>query len=284
MISVLILTKNEEADLSECLATLRWCDDIHVFDSLSSDRTAEIAHAAGARVSKRAFDNYAAQRNAALKNLRFKHAWVLSLDADERVPAALAEEIRTFAMRASDQVAAARIRRRDFFQGRWLKHAQISPYYIRLFRPERVHYEREINEILVVDGQVVNLAEPFDHHPFSKGISHWIARHNRYSTMEAERAILERRSSGRFAWRAALFDRDFHVRRRHQKGIFYRLPGRPFLKLIYMLVWRRAFLDGRPGVTYATLQAIYEYFIVLKEREFVDRGPVPQTSRLETDS
>jgi len=272
MISVLILTANEEADLPRCLASVAgWSDDIFVFDSGSQDRTCQIARETGAQVAQRKFDNYAAQRNAALHTLPFRHPWVLSLDADEMLPAAAAAEMGAFAAAAPAHVAAARIRRRDFFQGRWLKHAQISPFYVRLVRPGRVRYEREINEVLLVDGEVAELSEPFDHHPFSKGIAHWLDRHNRYSSMEARRALQERGAAD-FSWRQALFAADFNVRRRHQKGIYYRLPGRPWLKLAYMLGWRRAFLDGGPGVTYAVLQAVYEYFIVLKERELRGTG------------
>jgi hypothetical protein len=65
----------------------------------------------------------------------------------------------------------------------------------------------------------------------------------------------------------ALFAKDFNERRRHQKALFYRMPARPLIKFLYMMIWRRAFLDGRAGVTYAVLQSIYEYFIVLKTRE-----------------
>jgi len=267
MISTLVLTRNEEDDLPGCLASLDWCDDVHVFDSQSEDGTVEVARAAGASVSQRRFDNYAAQRNAALATLPFRHPWVLSVDADERIPDALAAEIRTFAASAPDSVAAARIRRRDFYLGRWLRHAQISPYFVRLVRTGRARYEREINEVLVAEGAVATLHEPFDHFPFSKGLGHWIARHNRYSSMEAERALAERAQAGAFTWRAALLDPDFNGRRRHQKGLFYRAPARPLLKLAYMLAYRRAFLDGWPGVHYALLQTIYEYFIVAKERE-----------------
>ena len=269
MISVIILTKNEAADLPACLASVSWSDDVHVFDSGSTDLTQAIARAAGASVHERAFTNYADQRNAALTTVRYVHDWVLILDADERVPPALAEEMGRFVTLSSPiaSVVAARLRRRDFLFGRWLKHAQISPFYIRLVRPKKVHYEREINEVLVPHGAVVDLVEPFDHFPFSKGISHWIDKHNGYSTMEAQRAIAERRSGEAFSWKKAFLTRDFNVRRYHQKGLFYRLPGRPLIKLVYMLVFRRAILDGRVGIIYSLLQVFYEYFIVLKERE-----------------
>ena len=86
-ISVLILTLNEEGNLADCIDSCGWSDDIVVFDSLSHDRTVEIARAKGARVFERRFDNYAAQRNAALTTVSYKHEWVLMVDADERVPA-----------------------------------------------------------------------------------------------------------------------------------------------------------------------------------------------------
>jgi hypothetical protein len=84
--------------------------------------------------------------------------------------------------------------------------------------------------------------------------------------MEA-RLIVEGGGLERPSVRKALASRDFHERRLHQKALFYRLPGRPLLKWLYMIFVRRAFLDGRPGLTYARLQAIYEYMIVLKTRE-----------------
>jgi len=69
------------------------------------------------------------------------------------------------------------------------------------------------------------------------------------------------------SWRTALFGADFNERRVHQKALFYRLPGRPLIKLAYMLIWRRGLLDGMAGVRYALLQSIYEYLIVLKVKE-----------------
>lgn len=84
MISILILTRNEQRDLPDCLASVDWSDDIHVFDSFSTDDTVAIAQAAGAHVHQRVFDDYATHRNAALTTIPFKHPWVFLLDADER--------------------------------------------------------------------------------------------------------------------------------------------------------------------------------------------------------
>jgi glycosyltransferase involved in cell wall biosynthesis len=278
-ISVLILTKNEELDLPACLDSVTWSDDVHVFDSQSTDRTVQLATARGAHVTQRRFDDYASQRNAALHGLAFKHAWVLTLDADERVPAPLAAALARFAAAPTPDVAACRLRRRDFLGGTWLKHSQISPFYVRLVRPERVRYERAVNEVLRVDGPIQDLDEPFDHYPFSKGIRHWLDKHNTYSTMEARCVLESRRGTATFSLRDALFARDFNERRRHQKELFYRLPLRPLLKFLYVYVWRRGFLDGAAGFTYARLQSIYEYLIVLKTRELEGREPATVPAR-----
>jgi UDP-N-acetyl-D-mannosaminuronic acid transferase (WecB/TagA/CpsF family) len=107
---------------------------------------------------------------------------------------------------------------------------------------------------------------PYDHFPFSKGLDHWMARHNRYATMEA-RVALQGAGGARPSLARALWAKDFNERRFHQKGLFLKMPFRPFIKLFYLMAVRRAFLDGRPGVTYAVLQSIYEYLIILKMRE-----------------
>jgi glycosyltransferase involved in cell wall biosynthesis len=270
MISVLILTRNEQLDLPGCLASVAWSNDIHVFDSFSTDSTPEIARAAGAHLHQRVFDDYATHRNAALK-IPFAHPWVLILDADERPTTGLCAEMRAAVERSSPEVSGFRLRRRDFLFGTWLKHAQMSPFYIRLVRPERSRYVRPVNEVIEVEGAIGDLKEPLDHFPFSKGMTHWIAKHNAYSIMEAELIV---RGHGLLqpSWHTALRDPDFHTRRLHQKAIFYRLPARPLLKWLYLVMVRGSFLDGWAGMTYATLQAIYEYFIVLKVDELKRRS------------
>jgi glycosyltransferase involved in cell wall biosynthesis len=266
MISVLILTLNEQQDLPGCLASVSWSDDIHVFDSQSTDATLEIAQAAGAQTHTRAFDDYATHRNAALTTVPFKYPWVFLPDADERPTSELSREMQQLALAAPTEIAAFRVRRRDHLFGTWLKHAQLSPYYIRLVRPERARYTRAINEVLEIEGTVAQLAYPLDHFPFSKGIAKWVEKHNLYSKMEAE-LIVRNQGLQNPSLLTALRDPDFHTRRLHQKAIFYRLPGRPLLKWLYMVFLRGAILDGAAGLAYATLQAFYEYLIVLKTKE-----------------
>jgi glycosyltransferase involved in cell wall biosynthesis len=267
MISVLILTKNEEQDLAACLESVAWSNDVHVLDSFSTDATEQIATARGAKVSKRPFDNFAAQRNAGLHDLDFANGWVLILDADERIPQALMEEMIQFVRAVPERVVAGRMRRKDFLGTTWLKRSQLSPYFVRLVRPSSARYEREVNEVLRVNGAVQDLREPFDHYPFSKGMAHWLNKHNLYSTMEAEQIVKARRLPKGFSLRAALTASDFNERRFHQKQLFYRLPFRPVIKFVLMYFFRLGFLDGRAGLIYASLQAIYEYMIVLKTHE-----------------
>jgi len=271
MISVLILTKNEEQDLPGCLDSVTWCDDIHVYDSFSDDRTVEIATRYQATVTQRKFDNWSAHQNWGLSNIPFKHPWVLYIDADERVSESLKETLLGFDGAKIGHVAFE-IQRRDFaWNGRWLKHAQISPYYLRLFRPEKMHYERLVNPVSIPDGTVGRLPGYLDHYPFSKGVHYWLQRHLGYADMEATMRLEDLEKGTAFSWKKALFSRDFTEKRFHQKGLFYKMPGRPFVKWLYMVVGRRAFLDGHEGMTYAALQSIYEYFIVLKTNEMIQQ-------------
>ena len=271
MISVLILTKNEAADLPGALASVSFSDDIHILDSHSTDATPALATAAAAHLHQRPFDNYAAQRNFGLQ-LPFQHPWLLILDADERPTPALIAEMQRVILTAPPELSAYRLRRRDFLFGTWLKHAQLSPFYIRLVRPARARYTRSINEVLEIDGPIADLAQPLDHFPFSKGIAWWLTRHNQYSTMEAQ-LIHAQQGLQNPSLRTALRSPDFHTRRLHQKALFYRLPGRPLIKWCYMMFVRGAILDGPAGITYATLQSIYEYFIVLKTKELTLNHP-----------
>src|ERR1700722_10734730 len=163
--------------------------------------------------------------------------------------------MQRFVLDVPANTAGFRLRRRDFLFGTWLKHAQISPFYIRLVRTGRAKYTRAINEVLEVDGPVAELLHPLDHFPFSKGIAHWMGKHNIYSTMEAQ-FIAPQQGFQNPALRPALAGPDFHTRRIHQKALFYRLPGRPLIKWCYMVFFRGALLDGTAGIAYATLHSI----------------------------
>lgn len=263
-VSILILTLNEEANLPGCLASVAWSDDIVVFDSHSTDATAAIAEAAGARVVQRRFDNYAAQRNAALNEVAYRHPWVLMLDADERVTPELRDEIVTVLAQRND-FALYRMRRRDMFMGRWLKRSSGYPtWFGRLMRIGRVRVEREINEEYHADGSVGLLQEHLLHYPFNNGLARWVERHNRYSDMEARMLLVERQ--GHWNWHE-LWVRDPVRRRKALKQLAYRMPARPLMVFLYLYAVRGGLLDGAPGFIFCFLRSFYELLIDLKTQE-----------------
>ncbi|WP_404783321.1 glycosyltransferase family 2 protein [Altericista sp. CCNU0014] len=270
-ISILILTKNEERDLPGCLESIRWSDDIHLYDSYSEDSTVGIAQKFGAKITQRSFDNWSAHQNWGLANIPFKYEWVFYIDADERVHASLIESIGQAINNPSQAFDAYRIQRRDFFMGAWLKHVQTTPYYIRLFRPQKIRYERLVNPVTIVDGSIGQLTGYLDHFPFSKGVGHWLDRHNSYSTFEAQQIYDNQINNETFNILKAFTAKNFQSRRYHQKELFYRLPARPLIKFFILYFLKRGFLDGKPGFTYAVLQSIYEYTIILKVDELKNR-------------
>jgi len=281
MFSVLILTKNEQSVLSGCLDSLSGCDDVVVYDSYSIDATRNIAQSSGARFVQRPHQDLSISfggdesfhRNWGLSNIVFSYPWVFVIDADERLSAeALCSIRQVLSMSPSQQLpsqtpVAYQLRRRDFFQGRHLKHVQATPFYIRLFRPEHVHYERLINPVLVVNGPVASLDGYIDHYPFSNGLSHWISRHNTYSTLEAKQLASSLPHFPLTHLYGALFHPYFHIRRAHQKSLYMLLPARPLLKFVWVYFLKFGFLDGAPGFNYAILQSFYEYLITLKQSE-----------------
>lgn len=271
-VSILILTRNEEVNIAGCIDSCSWSDDIVVFDSMSEDGTRDIAQLKNARVIQRQFDNYAAQRNAALTTVRYRHAWVLMVDADERVSPALGAEIQSAVASVGDDVAMFRMRRKDYFMGRWLRRSSGYPsWFGRLVRLGRVRVEREVNEVYIADGRVEHLRAHLLHYPFNKGIAFWYERHNRYSTMEASARIDARSSRPPLA---ALFTTDPVDRRRVLKQLAYHLPMRPIIWFLYLYVFRLGILDGAAGLAFSRMRASYETMIDVKTLEFMrrDRG------------
>jgi glycosyltransferase involved in cell wall biosynthesis len=263
-VSILILTKNESSNITACLEALRGFDDIVVLDSLSTDGTQAIARGMGATVIERAFDNWAAHQNWAMEHIHFRHPWVFYLDADERMTPELRAEIEAIAADERRAPVAYFCGRRNFFMGKWIRHAMPPGMIMRFFRPGRIRFERLVNPVPKVDGRVGHLRNMFDHHNFSKGLTEWIDKHNKYSLLEAMEGM---KTVERGTGLSALFSSDRFQRRQALKELSFRMPLRPWLKFLWMYVLKRGFLDGRAGYTYCRLQAMYEYMIVLKMRE-----------------
>jgi glycosyltransferase involved in cell wall biosynthesis len=274
-ISVLILTLNEETNLGECIDSCAWSDDIVVFDSFSTDRTCEIAAGKPVRLLQRRFDNYAAQRNAALAEVPFKNPWVLMVDADERTPEDLVHEMLEAVAAADSEIALFRMRRKDYFLGRWLRRSSGYPsWFGRLVRLGRVRVERAVNEEYIPDGKIVHLRSHLHHYPLNRGIAYWYERHNRYSDVEAQAKVQAYSSRVSIA---ALFRGDPIARRRAMKQLVYRLPMRPSIWFLYLYVFRMGFLDGAAGLAFSRMRASYETMIDMKVLELERRrrgGPV----------
>ena len=271
-VSVFIQTLNEETNIEECLAAFSWCDDIVVLDSFSSDRTEAIVKAHGARWIQHEYKGRAAHQNWAMENIDFKYPWVYYSDADERVPKELAEEIVRVTSDSTATHVAYQVRKRDYFQGRWIKHSTSYSllWIVRLFRPEKIRWERKANPVPNIDGTVGRLENDFLHYTFSKGISDWIWRHNRYSSFEAEETVRSLREKDLVI--NDIWSSDSTIRRRALKKLSFRIPLRPVVKFFYFYIFRKGFLDGIPGLRYCVLQSIYEFFIVLKVLEIRNSG------------
>lgn len=268
-VSALILTLDEEANIGNCIDSLQWCDDIVVLDSYSQDRTVDIAREKGARVFQREFDNYARQRNYGLNDIEYKNSWLIMVDADEVTPPDLATEIGQAINNSSDNVCLFRMRRKDYFLGQWIRRSSGYPtWFGRLIKIGKVSVEREINEEYVTDGEVGLLEAHLHHYPFNKGFSWWVARHNRYSTMEAENKLASHEQPLPLL---SLFSRDPTLRRKKIKQIVYSLPGRPLIIFLGLYIIRGGILEGRAGLTFCLLKAFYEFLISCKLQELERR-------------
>jgi glycosyltransferase involved in cell wall biosynthesis len=258
--SVLILTFNEAARLPACLAALAGCDDVVVLDSGSTDRTAEIARAAGARVFTHPFENFAAQRNHAHAAIEFRHPLVFHLDADESLTPELAAECAALdpAAPVDGYYAAPKM----MFGGRWLRHCTDFPAWqarcvrARGFRFVQVgHGQREAPAM-----RMAFLRGSYLHDISVDDEGEWETKHRRYAREEAGQFLAERR--GFAAALRLLLTGPTLERRRVLKHFSHYLPGRPALRFFYQYYLRRGFRDGPPARRYCRLLARYEGFTV----------------------
>lgn len=216
---------------------------------------------------QRRFDDYGHQREAARKQVDYRHPWVLSLDADEVPDGELVEELKTISKRSDIQPVAYRMRRKDFFMGRWIRHASLYPtWFIRFYRPDSIHYPpRPVHEHAESNGPVGQLSGHLIHDSFRKGMDEWNQKHQRYAKLEAQ-SNMASLSSNR-PETGGFFFNDPVKRRRFLKEVFNRLPFRPTIRFLYTYLWRGGFLDGQAGRIYCQMLARYEKMIARNLRE-----------------
>jgi glycosyltransferase involved in cell wall biosynthesis len=183
-LSAIIITHNEAANLPDCLASLSFCDDIVVVDHASRDDTAALAERAGARVVHAAsFAGFGPQKQIALDHAHGD--WVLSIDADERVPEALAREIREAI--GSGRHGGYRINRKAYFLGRYLSHGGWHPdRIVRLARRDRARFSTDVvHESLEVSGSIGDLKNDMLHMSY-RTIDDVLAKQRRYAMLSAQ--------------------------------------------------------------------------------------------------
>ncbi len=266
MITIYILTYNEELDIAACIESAMLSDDIIVVDSCSSDRTSDIAKRYPVRVVEHAFESHGRQRTWMLENIPPKYDWVYILEADERMTPELFAEC--VAESKQNDFIGYYAAERVMFMNRWIRRSTQYPrYQMRLFRHGKVwftdygHTERE-----VCDGKTSFLKESYPHYTCSKGLSRWIEKHNRYSSDEAKETVYQL-EHGTVNWKDLFFGKTEVERRHALKDLSLRLPARPMIRFIYMYFLLGGCLDGRAGLAWCTLQAFYEYLILLKAWE-----------------
>jgi (heptosyl)LPS beta-1,4-glucosyltransferase len=164
-LACIVITKNEEANIRDCLASVDWATERLLVDAESTDRTAELGRAAGAKVIVRSWPGFGAQKNYGMDQVSSE--WILIVDADERVPQALSDEILSRVGRwKQGEPVAYEIPRKNFFYGAWVRHAGVYPdYQIRLFRRGSARYnDVPVHENLIVAGTLGQLSHPLEHY------------------------------------------------------------------------------------------------------------------------
>jgi glycosyltransferase involved in cell wall biosynthesis len=263
-VSVVVLAHNEEVNLPACMASLDGlvCD-LFVVDSGSTDRTRDIAAAAGATVVEHPFDNYSAQRNWAQQNLPLRTDWVLHLDSDERLTPELVAEINSVLADPPADVDGFLFRKRTVFMGRWIRHGGHYPaYHLRLFRKDHGNCEHRLyDQHFVVVGKTVSLQHDYID-VLTSDLNQWTTRHLRWAELEAREALNGEHDSSRV--HADAFGDPIQRRRWLREGFYARWPlfVRPFLYWIYRYFFRLGFLDGREGLIFHFLQGCWFRFMI----------------------
>jgi glycosyltransferase involved in cell wall biosynthesis len=236
-LSVAIITKNEEANLARTLESVRWANEIVVVDSGSTDRTVDIASAYGAKVFCEEWHGFGKQKNLAIEHCTSE--WVLSLDADEEVSEALAQEI-THLVEETPSVEAYFVPRRNLFLGRWMKHGGYYPDpKLRLFRKGAAWFEeRAVHETLQYPGQTCMLQSHLIHHAYPT-LENYIEHMNRYSTLGAAQAATRSKTS------------------RSWPAFFWNVLLNPAATFVYNYFLRLGFLDGREGLLLHLYHSVY---------------------------
>lgn len=183
-LSVVIITKNEEDKIRECLESVKWVDEIVIVDGYSADRTVEICRQYTDKIVQNKHDgNFDKERNLGTDTA--SGDWVLQLDADERVTPELHRDIEKI-LADDNGYSAYKFKRKNFFLGHFMRYGGWYHDSLHFFRRTKARYKGRIHETLYVDGPIGQIESGVEHYPF-ESLSVFVARHNRYSDKEAQK-------------------------------------------------------------------------------------------------
>jgi glycosyltransferase involved in cell wall biosynthesis len=262
LVSVIILTLNEELNLPVCLDSLLGLDaQIVVVDSGSTDRTREIAGRFGAEVIQHPFETQARQINWVLDNVSLSAPWIMRLDADERLTPELREELKSALPEASDGVAGFLVKRRVYFWGRWIRHGGYYPtWLLRIWRAGKgraedvwmdEHVEIAGGESRRLVGDIIDENK--------KGLAFWVEKHNGFSDREVKAIV-----AGGSMTNAHLTGAQAARRRFLKQNLYGRAPRflRAFLYWVLRYFILLGFLDGKAGFVFHFLQGLWYRVVV----------------------
>ncbi len=184
LLAVVVLTRNEEENIVDCLRSVSWADRLYVVDSNSTDRTVELARGEGAGIYRRSFLDFADQRNAALDLVDAD--WIFFVDADERGTPELGQEVRRVI--AEEPAVGWWVPRRNMIWGKWIRHTGWYPdYQLRLLKRGRARYDpdREVHEVVILDGDEGHLANALVHHNY-RTVEQFLRKQDFYADYEAK--------------------------------------------------------------------------------------------------
>jgi len=267
-VSVMMLTFNEEANLARNLLTLaEWADDIVIVDSFSNDRSLELARQFGARVFLHTFESHARQWLWGMQNITFKHDWIFMHDPDHRVmPELRVELLEMFRAGVPPDVDGLYVKRRNVFQGQWIRHGGYYPVYmLKIVRRGRVSFdEREFDYRAYVPGRTLKLRHDIiEENLKEENITFWIDKHNDFASRQAEEELY--RASNPDQWKTTpSFFGTPDQRTLWLKIRWYKMPLylRPFLYFGYRYFLRFGFVDGKKGFVFHFLQSFWYRLLV----------------------
>jgi glycosyltransferase involved in cell wall biosynthesis len=266
-VTALILTYNEEINLTECLDSINdIVDEIIIVDSYSSDNTIEIAKKYTDKIYQNKFVNQAKQFIWALDNIEIKNEWILRLDADERWSKEGFEELRDII--ANDKADGVYVKMKIFFMGRWIKHGGFYPnYFLRVYKKSRGKMEdRWMDEHIKLEGRTIvsNIDVIESNYDRQKNIALWTDKHNKYSTREAIEFLIQKHKLKQLDTVAKFWGSRTERKRWLKEKLYFRIPLflRPFLYYIHRYIFKLGFLDGKEGLIFHYLHAFWYRFLV----------------------